>query len=775
MSAVKAGAAYVELTTRNTQFLKGLKNAQRQLQDFGNSLQLIGSKAFGIGATAAVPMAASIAAFTSFDDAIRAVRAVTQATEVEFDQLRETAKRLGATTSFSASEVALLMTELGRAGFRPDQINEMTAAVMNLARATGTEAATASGIMAATIRQFGLTAEDATRVADGLTAAANKSFNTVESLGESLKYAAPVAADANMQLEDTLAILGTLGNMGIQGSDAGTALRRLLVLSGAEAKRFESAFGVSALDAAGNVRPLIDILGDVAEASKNLSSGARTAKFNEVFGMLGITAASAIGKSVANTRELRQELLAASGIADKTAKEMDAGIGGAFRILKSAAEGVAIAFGEAIEKPLKRGVEAISGILSAIIAWIGANQKAVKWIAATVLGIGVLGASMIAMGVAFATAGSVIGGVLATFSLASGILSAVGVVLAGLLSPLGIVTAAVVGLGAYLVYSTGIGAQALAWLSQRFDTLKSTVSTSIGAIGQALAAGNIAGAAKILWLTLKLEWVRGTSWLEGHWLKFRDSFLATTDTIAFEAARVLSNGWSMIEVAWVESLAFLADSWSIFTTTLSKTWYSTVGFIRKAWVRLKSLFDSDIDVAAEVERIDNETAAKTNAASNAMLNDIGNRDLARKQRLAEIEAGRAGRGGVLSTLESAAGRARQQEADDAMAGVTAELEQARKEWQSAIADVSASAMSDDPAAPNADSLLQNLKSSLNQSAQSMVNTKRSFESAGTFSGFSIRGLGAQGLSDRSLRAAEETAANTEKLIQVIQQHGLAYS
>ena len=107
------------------------------------------------------------------------------------------------------------MTELGRAGFKPEQIERMTAAVMNMARATGTDATQASGIMAATIRQFGMEAGEATRVADGLTAAANKSFNTVESLGDALSYAGPVAADANMSLEETLAILGTLGNMGM--------------------------------------------------------------------------------------------------------------------------------------------------------------------------------------------------------------------------------------------------------------------------------------------------------------------------------------------------------------------------------------------------------------------------------------------------------------------------------------------------------------------------------------------------------------------------------
>ena len=72
-------------------------------------------------------------------------------TETQLEALRNTAKKLGATTSYSASEVASLMTELGRAGFKPDQIIDMTAAVMNLARATGTDATLASGIIAASV------------------------------------------------------------------------------------------------------------------------------------------------------------------------------------------------------------------------------------------------------------------------------------------------------------------------------------------------------------------------------------------------------------------------------------------------------------------------------------------------------------------------------------------------------------------------------------------------------------------------------------------------
>src|SRR6056297_1023514 len=302
MSQVRAGAAFVELTLKNSALVKGLRQAQKQLSSFASSTTMLGTKLTGLGVAMAAPLGAGIQRFAEYDDAIRQVAAVTGATGAAFDRLNAKAKQLGASTSFTAVEVANLMTELGRAGFKPEQIEAMTASVMNLARATGTDAAVSSGIMAATIRQFGMEAGEATRVADGLTAAANKSFNTVEALGEALQYAGPVAADANMSLEETLAILGTLGNMGIQGSEAGTAMRRLLTISAAESEKFKTTFGVTTKDVRGNARSLVDILGEVAAATENMGTADKAEKLNEVFGLLGITAASSIGKSVADTR-----------------------------------------------------------------------------------------------------------------------------------------------------------------------------------------------------------------------------------------------------------------------------------------------------------------------------------------------------------------------------------------------------------------------------------------------------------------------------------------
>ncbi len=80
-----------------------------------------------------------------------------------------------------------------------------------------------------------------------------------------------------------------------------------------------------------------------------MGSGDRAQAFNEVFGLMGITSASAIGKTVTDTKKLLADLKKSNGIADKTARDMDAGIGGAFRILKSSIEGVAIAIGESLD------------------------------------------------------------------------------------------------------------------------------------------------------------------------------------------------------------------------------------------------------------------------------------------------------------------------------------------------------------------------------------------------------------------------------------------
>jgi TP901 family phage tail tape measure protein len=352
--------------------------------------------------------------------------------------------------------------------------------------------------MAATIRQFGLAATDSTRVADGLTQAANASFNSVESLGEALQYAGPVAADANLSLEETLAILGALGNVGIQGSEAGTALRRLLVLTQADAESMKKIFGVDALDANRNARPILDVLDEVNQATQNLPSGDRAKKFSEFFGLLGITAASAIGKNAVGAKSLLAGIQQATGVASRTAKEMDAGLGGSLRRLWSAVEGVAIAFGESLAPHVDFVAGKLTEFAGVVTKVLEENPDLAASIASIAAGAVALGAALVVLGPAITAVGSAFGVAATAMSV--------------LASPAGIV-ALTLALADQGEAATVVG-QSISDLAATWDGATADIAAAIAGIRAAIAAGDVESAMKIMTATLEAEWIRVCDFME---------------------------------------------------------------------------------------------------------------------------------------------------------------------------------------------------------------------------------------------------------------------
>jgi TP901 family phage tail tape measure protein len=496
-SDVKAGRAYVELFVKDNMLTRGLNSAGAKLKSWGQGIAQAGRTGVMASAAMLAPVAAAVKVFANFDDKVRAVRAVTGASAADFAMLTDTAKELGRTTSFTAGNVADLMTELGRAGFNATQINGMTESVLSLSRATGTEAAQAAGIMAASLRQFNMGASDAARVSDALTVAANKSFNTVEQLGEALSYVGPTAASFGMSIEDTLAILGALGNVGIQGSNAGTAVRRLLTLTGAEAQKLNKIFGVTFTDAAGNARPLVDVMEEIGAATAGLGSAEKSSKFNEAFGLLGITGAQSLAGNIGSVRELRKELAAAAGTAKKTADEMDAGIGGGFRKLGSAIEGVAIAIGEALAPDVAKTADMFTSLSGTLTTFIAKNARLVQGVKTAVVALGVVSGVAVVTGTALSGIGFALSG-------AATIMATIGTAIGFALSPLGLLTIALgAGVTAWAMY-TDSGQKAVAALQTGFSGILETAKTTIGGIGDALMAGDLETAGEIALLGLKI-------------------------------------------------------------------------------------------------------------------------------------------------------------------------------------------------------------------------------------------------------------------------------
>jgi hypothetical protein len=513
----------------------------------------------------------------------------------------------------------------------------------------------------------------------------------------------------------------------------------------------------------------------LADAIKQVQDPAlRAALAMKVFGRGGANLIPFLNEGRAGIEALQAEARSLGLEMNQDDANSAASLNDALNRLLRSVKAVSMAIGSSLADTIQQILVPINKIVVGLIHWIKTNKalvvSAVK-IAAFIMSIG---AGLVALGVLFSMVGSAIGGFLATVGFVASILSALGGIFALLLTPIGLVSMAVLGLGGYMLYASGIGGQALAWLAQRFETLRSDVSTALGAIGKALAAGDIAAAAKILWLTLKLQWMRGIQALTSYWVTFKDNMLTVTDAMTYGIAQGISDGWAGIEVAWVETIGFLADAWSLFTGTLTKTWHSTVGFIRKAWTRLKGLFDSDIDVDAEMRRIDQETDARNQAADQDMLNAIGQRDQDRKKRRAQIESERQGRADALDQAKQSDAANRQQQGQSAIDAASQELDRAKKEWRQAIEDLNTEESNVSPSSTSLPSL-NALKQTLMASGASVNMEKKAAEAKSTFNAFAIRGLGADRLSDRQLQAAEQTAANTRKLIQVVEDSRVSYS
>lgn len=564
---------------------KGIASTGRALSGFGTQLSVA-------GAAVAAPIGLAVRQFSTFDDAIRATAAVTGLLGADgaaaLKSLTDKARDLGATTSYTATEVANLMTELGRAGFNPAEINAMTDAVLNLARATGTNATTSAGIMSSALRQFGLGAGEATRVADVLTETANQTFTSVEGLGESLKYAGPVAKSLGMSLEDTSAILGVLGNVGIQGSEAGTALRRLGVISAGAGEKLKDLFGVSNVDAAGNMKPLVQILDEINTATKDMPVGERTTKMAKAFGLLGITSANVLSQTSGGVLTLSDRLKQANGIAATTAQAMDAGVGGSMRFAKSAINDVAIEIGNALAPSLQVALAFIRDLANGISGFVRDNQTLVVTVAKGSLAVVGAGVAFYGLGAAITFAGGIIGAVL---------------------SPLGLLTAGI----AALVVSTP---ELSAAVSETFGEVSSIVGTAMTGIYDAITGGDLGGAMQIAMEGLKAAWLAGTADIQSSFASWSASFL---------------NGFTDLGIG-------IAVAWEHLKSQIAQTenwWNITIS--NKKLAEMNGAIQAETDrkviaMEAEGRRI---TAERTGGAVN-VANELRGRADASKSKLLDM-------------------------------------------------------------------------------------------------------------------------------------------
>lgn len=295
------------------------------------------------GFAAGFSIRAIVSTLSDFEQSMSAVAAVMRPTAVELESVRDKVKELGATTEFAASQVADGFKFMGLAGWDAAQSIEAMPAVLDLATAASMNLARAADISSNIMSAFGLQASEAATVADTL-AVANANANTsVEQLGDGMKYAGPVAQAFGISVGDTAAAIGTLSDAGIQGSMAGTSLRRVmssLANATPAATRALAGMGLTLEELNPATNDLVDIVDRLAEAGLSAE-----AAFT-IFGDRGAPAILALVENNAKLRELTELLGDAGGAASEMARIMRDNLWGDIKDLQAAVESIIIALGE---------------------------------------------------------------------------------------------------------------------------------------------------------------------------------------------------------------------------------------------------------------------------------------------------------------------------------------------------------------------------------------------------------------------------------------------
>ncbi|EGQ4244739.1 phage tail tape measure protein [Staphylococcus pseudintermedius] len=379
-----------------------------KLQEIGRNMQSIGrSMSLYVTAPVVAGFGAAVKKSIDFDDSMRKVKATSGATSGEFQQLRDKALEMGAKTKFSASQSAEALQYMSLAGWDTKDMLNGIDGVMQLAAASGEDLGSVSDIVTDSLTAFGLKAKDSGHFADVLAQASSKANTDVRGLGEAFKYAAPVAGALGYTVEDTSIAIGLMSNAGIKGEKAGTALRTMFSNLAKPTKAMKNQMdelGISITDSQGNMLPMRDVMDQLRGKFKGLSKDQQASAAATIFGKEAMSGALAvINASDEDYKKLTKSIDNSAGASKRMADEMEGGIGGSIRRMKSAIESLAISIGDVLAPYIKRLAEWVANAATKLNEMPKGTQKVVVGLGLVAAAIGPL---LVTLGVMVSTIGA---------------------------------------------------------------------------------------------------------------------------------------------------------------------------------------------------------------------------------------------------------------------------------------------------------------------------------------------------------------------------------
>lgn len=389
--------------------LSAAKAQYEKTTQLASNMTTAGAGALAMGGGALYGGARLMQTGMEFDTSMSKVQSLARL-EIDSEQmqaLRAQARKLGAETMFSATEAAQGQGFLAMAGFTPQAMLDAMPGMLDIAKAGDMDLARTADISSNILTGMNLEAADMGRVGDILVGTFTRSNTSLEMLGDTMKYVAPVAASVGQDIETVAAMAGKLGDAGIQGSMGGTALRsiinRLSSPPAAAAKALDK-LGISAKDAQGNMRGMPDILTELYDKTKMMGDADRAAALKEIAGSEAVSAMQVLVKQ-AGSGELQKfitTLRQSEGEAADTARKMAENLTGDIDQFFSAFDDVKIEVFEGQNSALRDLAKTATETMSRFGAWAKENPELVatlvKVAAATAALVAVGGALMLFIG-----------------------------------------------------------------------------------------------------------------------------------------------------------------------------------------------------------------------------------------------------------------------------------------------------------------------------------------------------------------------------------------
>lgn len=326
-----------------------------------------------------------------FEAQMSTVQAISGASAEDMAKLAAEAKRMGATTQFTAVEAGKALEYMGMAGWKARQMTAGLPAIMNLAAASGEDLGMVSDIVTDALTAFGMKAEEAGRFADVLAIASSNSNTNVALMGETFKYVAPAAGTMKFTIEDTAVAIGLMANSGIKASQAGTALRSTLLRLAKPPKQAQQAIDdlkISVTNSDGSFKSFADILGILRNRFADLTDEQKTQYATMIAGKEGVSGLLAmINATDEDFQKLTDSVNNSAGAAERMAKIRLDNFEGKVTLAKSAFEGLQIAIGDALLPTVTEAMTKIADVISKMAEWASQNPELVRQIIKVVGGL----------------------------------------------------------------------------------------------------------------------------------------------------------------------------------------------------------------------------------------------------------------------------------------------------------------------------------------------------------------------------------------------------